>query len=133
MRNAYNIIYILLALLFLSGCRTKREVVRVVTEYHDTIRVEGVRLDSVFVHDSVSVFIKGDTIKETRWRVEYRDRWRDVVRDVVREVHDTTTVQKTIEVRKPPTIIDRAKDVLLIIFGFFIMAFIGFRVIRGAS
>lgn len=103
--------------MFLTGCATKREVQRVVVERHDTLRLTDWRTDSVIVHDSVAVMMQGDTIRETRWRTEYRDRWRDKVRDVVRVVHDTTEVTKTVEVKEP--LIKRIKVDLVIacVFG----------------
>lgn len=129
-RNYY--IYIILLAFLMSGCRTKRDVIREVREYHDTVRIEGVRSDSVWVHDSVTIMVQGDTVRETRWRVEYRDRWRDVARDVIREVHDTTVVTKTIEVRKPPSFIDRAKTWLILIFLFIAIIFV-YRFRKGVS
>lgn len=98
--------------MILTGCATKREVQRIIIERHDTLRLTDWRTDSVIVHDSVAVMMQGDTIRETRWRTEYRDRWRDVVRDVVRVVHDTTSVTKTVEVKEP--FIKRLKDDLLL-------------------
>ena len=122
--------------MFLTGCATKREVQRIIVERHDTLRLTDWRTDSVIVHDSVAVMMQGDTIRETRWRTEYRDRWRDKVRDVVRVVHDTTSVTKTVEVREP--LIKRIKVDLVIacVFGV-VVTFLRlvFKVInvRGAS
>lgn len=114
MKRAYIIICLAM---FLTGCATKREVQRVIVERHDTLRLTDWRTDSVIVHDSVAVMMQGDTIRETRWRTEYRDRWRDNVRDVVRVVHDTTSVTKTVEVKEP--LIKRIKVDLVIacVFG----------------
>ena len=133
MKRAYIIICLAM---FLTGCATKREVQRVIVERHDTLRLTDWRTDSVIVHDSVAVMMHGDTIRETRWRTEYRDRWRDKVRDVVRVVHDTTCVTKTVEVREP--LIKRIKVDLVIacVFGI-VVTFLRlvFKVIngRGAS
>ena len=133
MKRAYIIICLAL---FLTGCATKREVQRVIVERHDTLRLTDWRTDSVIVHDSVAVMMQGDTIRETRWRTEYRDRWRDKVRDVVRVVHDTTEVTKTVEVRKP--LIKRIKVDLVIacVFGVvvtFLRLVFKVRKERGAS
>ena len=120
--------------MFLTGCATKREVQRIIVERHDTLRLTDWRTDSVIVHDSVAVMMQGDTIRETRWRTEYRDRWRDKVRDVVRVVHDTTSVTKTVEVKEP--FIKRIK-VDLVIACVLVVTFLRlvFKVInvRGAS
>ena len=122
--------------MFLTGCATKREVQRIIVERHDTLRLTDWRTDSVIIRDSVAVMMQGDTIRETRWRTEYRDRWRDKVRDVVRVVHDTTEVTKTVEVKEP--LIKRIKVDLVIAFVFgvvvtFLRLVFKVRKERGAS
>lgn len=99
-----NFVIVLLCLLATS-CATKREateVVRVVS-VHDTLRQEVVRTDSVYLRDSVRIWIQGDTIHQDRWRVEYRDRWRDKVRDVVVYHTDTLTQTKEVIVEREQT------------------------------
>ena len=81
----------LLFITLLCSCATKREVtenVRIV-EVYDTLRENVFHTDSVFVRDSVRVWVQGDTIHHDRWRVEYRDRWRDREVEVIREKTDT--------------------------------------------
>lgn len=133
MKRAYIIICLAM---FLTGCATKREVQRIIVERHDTLRLTDWRTDSVIIRDSVAVMMQGDTIRETRWRTEYRDRWRDKVRDVVRVVHDTTEVTKTVEVKEP--LIKRIKVDLVIAFVFgvvvtFLRLVFKVRKERGAS
>jgi len=64
-----------LAALICTACGTTRveyvPVEKVRTEYRDVMR-----MDSVFIRDSVTVTTKGDTVMRDRWRTEYRDRWR---------------------------------------------------------
>lgn len=87
--------------LLLTGCATKREareMVRVV-EVHDTLRQDVLRTDSVFVRDSVRVWMHGDTIYKDRLRVEYRDRWRDRVQEVVKFKVDTI-IQRDVVVKE---------------------------------
>ena len=104
------IIYFVIACA-LAGCATKRktqEVFRVV-EVHDTLRQDGFHVDSVFVRDSVRVWLQGDTIHETRWRVEYRDRWRDRVQEVIRVKTDTLVKENIVTIDRKPTIMQRLK------------------------
>lgn len=104
------IIYFVIACA-LTGCATKREAQEVfrVVEVHDTLRQDVFHVDSVFVRDSVRVWLQGDTIHETRWRVEYRDRWRDRVQEVVRVQTDTLVKENVVTIDRKPTIMQRVK------------------------
>ena len=104
------IIYFVIACA-LTGCATKREVQDVfrVVEVHDTLRQDVFHVDSVFVRDSVRVWLQGDTIHETRWRVEYRDRWRDRVQEVIRVKTDTLVKENVVTIERKPTFMQRAK------------------------
>ena len=104
------IIYFVIACA-LTGCATKREAQEVfrVVEVHDTLRQDVFHVDSVFVRDSVRVWLQGDTIHETRWRVEYRDRWRDRVQEVVRVQTDTLVKENVVTIERKPTFMQRAK------------------------
>ena len=104
------IIYFVIACA-LAGCATKREAQEVfrVVEVHDTLRQDVFHVDSVFVRDSVRVWLQGDTIHETRWRVEYRDRWRDRVQEVVRVQTDTLVKENVVTIVRKPTIMQRVK------------------------
>ena len=104
------IIYFVIACA-LTGCATKREAQDVfrVVEVHDTLRQDVFHVDSVFVRDSVRVWLQGDTIHETRWRVEYRDRWRDRVQEVIRVQTDTLIKENVVTIDRKPTIMQRVK------------------------
>ena len=104
------IIYFVIACA-LTGCATKREAQEVfrVVEVHDTLRQDVFHVDSVFVRDSVRVWLQGDTIHETRWRVEYRDRWRDRVQEVIRVQTDTLIKENVVTIERKPTIMQRVK------------------------
>lgn len=104
------IIYFVIACA-LTGCVTKREAQEVfrVVEVHDTLRQDVFHVDSVFVRDSVRVWLQGDTIHETRWRVEYRDRWRDRVQEVIRVQTDTLIKENVVTIDRKPTIMQRVK------------------------
>ena len=68
------IMYIVLVLCC-SSCSTSKPVVLERT-LHDTIHVNNLRLDSVFMHDSIyfESIIKGDTIFRTKEITRWRDR-----------------------------------------------------------
>ena len=63
-----------------------------VPEYHtDTLIANKVQKDSIWVHDSVSVREKGDTVWIEKWHTKY----------ALKEVHDTTYIHKTDSVPAP--------------------------------
>lgn len=66
--------------LLLGGCRTVRYVS--VPEYHEVVKVRTdsvMRMDSVWMHDSVSVFVRGDTVFRDKYTVKYKWRYVDRV------------------------------------------------------
>lgn len=69
-----KIMYIVLVLCC-SSCSTSKPVVLERT-YHDTVHVNNLRLDSVYMHDSIyfESIIKGDTIYRTKEITRWRDR-----------------------------------------------------------
>ena len=74
----------------LTGCKGT-EVVTVEKVRIDTLREYHTTYDSIYVHDSVSVVVKGDTVFKDRWHTVWRDRWK----------HDTVYVARTDSVPKP--------------------------------
>lgn len=68
------IMYIVLVLCC-SSCSTSKPVVLERT-LHDTVHVNNLRLDSVFMHDSIyfESIIKGDTVYRTKEITRWRDR-----------------------------------------------------------
>ena len=65
----------------LSSCTTTKYV-PVIEHQTDTVYQNRVLKDSVFLHDSVEVKIKGDTVTIDRWHTKF----------ISKEVHDTTYV-----------------------------------------
>ena len=57
----------------LAGCKT-REFVEVERILRDTTYITKEVRDSVFLHDSVSVKERGDTVFVERWHTKYRER-----------------------------------------------------------
>lgn len=68
------IMYIILVLCC-SSCSTPKPVVLERT-YHDTVHTNNIRLDSVYLHDSVyfESIVKGDTVYRTKEITRWRDR-----------------------------------------------------------
>lgn len=60
-------------MLAFSGCTTKRYIP---VEHHttDTLRITQHHRDSIYLHDSIRVSEKGDTIRIERWRTRYIER-----------------------------------------------------------
>lgn len=91
----------LFALCF-AGCASKR-VASVERSARDSVRVverERVRVDSVttFLHDSVYIYQRGDTVWRDRWHTLMRERWHtDTIRltDTLRVV-DVQTVETVV-------------------------------------
>lgn len=78
----------------LTGCTTTRivEVERVKT---DTTYITQHLRDSVWLHDSIKVTEKGDTVRIEKWHTKY----------IEREVHDTTYVAKRDSIPVPYEVI----------------------------
>lgn len=68
---------------FFTSCKSI-EYVPIIEHHTDTLIKTNVQRDSVYVHDSVTITQKGDTVLMDRWHTKY----------VEREVHDTTYVSK---------------------------------------
>ena len=74
----------------LMGCTTTKYVQ--IPEYHnDTVRVTQYQRDSIYMHDSILVRQRGDTVTVERWHTRWRDRWQ----------HDTLYISKTDSVPTP--------------------------------
>ena len=66
-----NFCLVILVALLLVGCKTKERVVTVETVRNDTTYITKHRRDSVWLHDSIHVTEKGDTIRIERWHTKY--------------------------------------------------------------
>lgn len=92
----------------LAGCRSVKYVP--VTEYRDRYVSKTdsfIKTDSVYLHDSVTVFTKGDTVYIAKTR--YKDRFKIVYHtktDTV-AVHDSIPYPVKVEVEKKQTFIDK--------------------------
>ena len=84
----FLIVFILLALF--SSCTTT-QYIPVIEHHTDTLIQTKVQKDSIYVHDSVTVSQKGDTVWVDRWHTKW----------VNHLEHDTTYVSKTDTVPVP--------------------------------
>lgn len=79
-----------LLIMLLVGCSTVKYV-PVETVRHDSIRVVTVKVDSVYVSDSVYTLIKGDTVMRDRYKYIYKYMFRT----------DTCYIEKTDSIQVP--------------------------------
>ena len=79
-----------IALFFLTGCTTTK-VVTVPEVHTDTTYITKHQRDSVWLHDSIHVTERGDTIRIERWHTKY----------ISKEVHDTLYRAKTDSIPVP--------------------------------
>ena len=87
----FTFMFFVFMLSLIAGCKSHERVVVVETVRADTLRLSHNIRDSVWLHDSIYIRDKGDTMWIERWHT----RWRD------RTVHDTTYVSKTDSVPVP--------------------------------
>ena len=75
----------------LFGSCTTTKYVPVIEHHTDTLIQTNIQRDSIYVHDSISVTQKGDTVLMDRWHTKY----------VEKQVHDTTYISKTDNIPLP--------------------------------
>lgn len=119
MKKLIVIIFSLVLVCILAGCRTTKDLqntsnVETRIEYRDKYH-----RDSIYIRDSVIIHEKGDTVYKDRWRIEWKDK---IIRDTV---FKTDTVYKEKEVfrdrSEPPN--DWNLTILLIIIAILIFKF----------
>jgi hypothetical protein len=86
------LIFVIAALLgwLLTGCTTTKYV-PVVEHKTDTLLCYSSIRDSIYVHGSIHVHERGDTVTVDRWHTRWRDRWHS----------DTVYISKTDSVPRP--------------------------------
>ena len=105
------ILVVLICLLFCS-CTTT-QYVPVIEHKTDTLIQTKVQKDSVWLHDSINVTEKGDTVRIEKWHTKY----------IEKQVHDTLYQSKTDTVPQPYPVIREVEkpltktQTLLMIFG----------------
>ena len=86
-----NLCLVILVALLLVGCKTKEKVVTVEKVRNDTTYIMKHQRDSVWLHDSIHVTEKGDTIRIEKWHTKY----------IEKATHDTLYQHKTDSVPVP--------------------------------
>ena len=86
-----NFCFVILVAVLLVGCKTKERVVTVEKVRTDTTYITKHQRDSVWLHDSIHVTEKGDTIRIERWHTKY----------IEKVTHDTLYQHKTDSVPVP--------------------------------
>ena len=95
----------------LTGCRSsyvpteyekEQKEIRKEIKYRDRVQV-----DSVFVHDSVAVLVKGDTIRIDRWHDKYVEHLRVDTMKIMQ--YDTVYITKRQTIVQQPTAFQRFK------------------------
>lgn len=72
MRRAVAVLTILVLVCILSGCRSTKVIPEERIVYKtDTLWRTEVRKDSVYIENTDTFLIKGDTVREIRWRARY--------------------------------------------------------------
>jgi len=121
------LMFVLAALLgwLLTGCTTTRYV-PVVEHKTDTLRVVQHQRDSIYMHDSIHVREKGDTVTIERWHTRWRDRWHSDTMYISKtdSVPSPYPVEVVKEVAKPLTWWQQARMFVggIVIFGLIIFA-----------
>jgi uncharacterized protein YcfL len=86
-----NFCFVILVAVLLVGCKTKERVVTVEKVRNDTTYIMKHQRDSVWLHDSIHVTEKGDTIRIEKWHTKY----------IEKATHDTLYQHKTDSVPVP--------------------------------
>ena len=89
-RLFYSLAMMAMVIGMMTSCKSV-EYVPIIEHHTDTLIQTNVQRDSIYVHDSISVTQKGDTISIDRWHTKY----------VEKQVHDTTFVSKIDSIPKP--------------------------------
>lgn len=91
----------------LTSCRTQVRYVPDETVRIDSVFFNSTRIDSVLIHDSVSVIQRGDTVAEYRYRYIYK--YKDRVDTLYINRTDTIRVPYPVEIEKKLTVWQRTK------------------------
>ncbi len=62
----------MLAILMLSACKTVTKVVEVPVEVVKKEYIHDIKIDSVYIRDSVDRWQKGDTVYITKWHIRFK-------------------------------------------------------------
>nr|DAT42573.1 MAG TPA: hypothetical protein [Caudoviricetes sp.] len=91
----------------LTSCRTQIKYVPVETIRTDSVFFNSVRIDSVLIHDSISIIQRGDTVAEYRYRYIYK--YKDRVDTLYINRTDSIQVSYPVEIEKKLTLWQQTK------------------------
>lgn len=92
---------ILAMAMILAACRSSRTLTEGRVEEHtETSAKTTSTVDKEYIHDSIYIYVAGDTVREVRWRTCWRDRFvHDTVLDRRTDtIYDTKYEEKVVEV-----------------------------------
>lgn len=103
------VIAIMLFLLSVCSCSKKVYIPMETVSYHtDTVRLTQVRVDSVFMRDSVALVQRGDTVFLTKYRDRFR--YRDRIDTVYKATVDTARISVPYPVERKLTKWEQTKQ-----------------------
>lgn len=85
-----------LAVVLVAGCKTYVPVETVKIEEREKLKIER---DSIHVHDSIYIYLQGDTVYEERWKTIYKE----VFRTDTFFITKTDSINHVVEVEKKLT------------------------------
>ena len=102
----------LVALLLLCSCGTHERIVTVEKVRTDTTYITKQQRDSIWLHDSIHVSEKGDTIRIERWHTKYKEK---IVHDTIyQSKHDSIPVPYEVIKEVPAQLSKGQKGLMLI-------------------
>ena len=117
-------------ILLTVGCTHTRYIPITTQETHrDTIHLTTIRHDSIHLHDSIYILQeqKGDTIRITTTKYQYRDRTKMIHDTILRVTRDTVIKPVTItatDTPTRPTWRDKIKSAILILLSLIFIIFV---------
>ena len=67
-----KLVFIMLAILMLSACKTTTKIVEVPVEVVKKEYIYDTKIDSVYIRDSVDRWQNGDTLYITKWHIKFK-------------------------------------------------------------
>ena len=67
-----KLVFIMLAILMLSACKTTTKIVEVPVEVVKKEYIHDTKIDSVYIRDSIDRWQKGDTLYITKWHTKFK-------------------------------------------------------------
>lgn len=97
MRNFYYLCTLLL-IMIISSCKTTTKVVEIPVETIKKEYINSIKIDSVYVRDSIDRWQKGDTLYITKWHTKFK--YINKVDTIVKtdSIPKIVTIEKKVEV-----------------------------------